>query len=86
MNLVDLDFLHAMDACLLRGAMKANRTLGDWKKREWSLEQNALYAAKILGHLARAMRANNMDDARRHIAAIACNAWILWYHARELKK
>lgn len=86
MTLVDYDFLHAMDTCLVDGAMKPNRTLGDWKKRKWSLEQNALYAAKILGHLARAMRAGNTDDARRHIAAIACNAWILWYHAKELKK
>lgn len=83
MKLVDDEFTDAMHQEFYKGANKDGRAYFDWKRLKWDSDKELLYIAKLLGHVAIGIRAGDYQTRRRHLAAVACNANILWYHVKE---
>jgi len=77
------DFIDAMAQEFFEGTKKKGRVWNDWKALNWSKEYELLYTAKLMGHLAKAVRADNPFDKKKHLAAVACNANILWFHSEK---
>jgi len=65
--------------------VKNGREFGDWQRLNWDKTYEQLYEAKLIGHFAQAMRSDSAADKCKHLAAVACNACILWYHAKKEK-
>ena len=72
-DLLDLDFAAAMADTFAEG-VKDGRTAGDWKNHPKTAETRDRYRAKILRHLHEFTNGGGRD----HLAAIACDACILW--------
>lgn len=83
MRLVDEDFIDAMHSEFYAGCDKQGRQYWDWKNIKWSNEQKLLYTAKLIGHMAKSIRAETSEERLKHLAAVACNANILWHHQKE---
>ena len=73
MELLDLDFAAAM-ADVFGAGVKDGRAAGDWRGHPQTDETRDKYRAKILRHL----REYTNGNGREHLAAIACDACILW--------
>ena len=69
-------FFCAMETCLLLGSLKKDRSVGDWKNLEWNREKLCEYASKITRHTAKFLDTGDL----RHLAAVACNAGIIYYN------
>lgn len=81
---VDDDFIDAMADNFYNGVLQnTGRQHYDWKKLKWDHKWQLLYTSKLIGHLAAANRAESAEDRKMHLAAVACNANILWYHQKE---
>ena len=78
LELIDLNFIHAMDECFKAG-IKGDRKANDWKDIQGTIENQNKYFAKINRHAARAFTCDSYEKAMRHLAAIACDANILWH-------
>lgn len=74
-SLVEPSFIMAM-ASIMELGLKNGRQPGDWKDipRDQALEQ---YRDALLRH------AFAEDESEDHLAAVACNAMILWWHRRQ---
>jgi hypothetical protein len=83
MRLVDDEFIDAMHGCFYLGVEEHGRVQWDWKRLKWDSNTQLLYTAKLLGHVAKGIRAETAEERRKHLAAVACNANILWHHQRE---
>lgn len=83
MKLVDEDFIDAMHNEFYAGCDKKGRQRWDWKNIKWTDTQEILYTAKLVGHMAEGLRAETAEERKKHLAAVACNANILWHHQRE---
>ena len=83
MKLVDDEFCDAMHDCFYKGMQKDGRVKWDWKRLKWNENTQLLYTAKLLGHMAQGLRAETAAERCEHLAAVACNANILWHHQRE---
>ena len=83
MKLVDDEFTDAMHNEFYKGVQKDGRAYWDWKRLKWNKRIELLYTAKLLGHVAKGIRAETADERRKHLAAAACNCNILWHHQRE---
>jgi hypothetical protein len=66
-------FADAVDECFARG-VKDGRKAGDWKHIEPTEVNYALYQEKVRSHLTRF----DITGDPAHLAAVACNAEILW--------
>jgi hypothetical protein len=66
-------FADAVDACFARG-VKNGRKAGDWKHIKPTEQNYALYQEKVRSHLTRF----DITGDPSHLAAVACNAEILW--------
>ena len=78
-NLLDEDFLNAMVDNMRRG-LKHGRKVNDWKERDENGVMDRQYA--IARHYGKYQRTREP----RHLAAIACNALICWWHRiREME-
>jgi hypothetical protein len=80
MALVPFDFIAAMADNFERG-LKDGRKAFDWKKIEWNDAETLKYFSKLMRHLMSAAEGKTDCD---HLAAVACNAAILWHHERKL--
>lgn len=80
-HLVDLDFVAAMCNVYRAGLTTPGREPNGWKLLAWDDEHREEYVSKILRHL----HAFTQTGSREDLAAIACNANILWHHAAEDK-
>ena len=83
MRLVDDEFCDAMHDCFYKGMQENGYVKWGWKRLKWDHETQLLYTAKLLGHVAKGIRAETAEERREHLAAVACNANILWHHQRE---
>jgi hypothetical protein len=66
-------FADAVDECFARG-VKGGRKAGDWKHIEPTEVNYSLYQEKVRSHLTRF----DITGDPAHLAAVACNAEILW--------
>lgn len=80
---LDERFLDAMADCFYRGVRKNGRAFNDWKTRKWDNNLKLLYTSKLIGHVAKGIRAATAEERRKHLAAVACNANILWHHEKD---
>ena len=86
MNLfLDEDFLDSMADCFCKGSTKDGRAYFDWKRLKWNPDLKLLYTSKLIGHMANGIRANTAKERREHLAAVACNANILWHHEKDFE-
>jgi len=79
-DLLDLNFAAAMCDNMEDG-LKDDRTVNGWKGMDWNVDLLEAYEAKILRHL----HAWQTTGDVQHLAAIACNANIIWHKAIEDK-
>jgi len=82
MSKLDEDFLDAMADCFWVGTFKHGRAYDDWKRLKWNDRLQLLYTSKLIGHMAKGIRGDNVQEKRKHLAAVACNANILWHHLK----
>jgi hypothetical protein len=75
-HLLDLGFCAAMCRNWEAG-IKEGRTANDWETLPQTNETRDRYAAKVLRHLHEYVEQRGV--AAEHLAAIACNANILWH-------
>lgn len=81
---VDVDFMGAMDENWREGADRPGRSPNDWKDIPWDEEQEQIYTHKLLRHFAQSRNLEmSTKQRRKHLAAVACNANILWYHSHD---
>jgi hypothetical protein len=66
-------FADAVDECFAKG-VKDGREAGDWKHIKPTESNYALYQEKVRSHLTRF----DITGDPAHLAAVACNAEILW--------
>ena len=79
-ELLDLDFAAAMCENFAAGvAQDPDREPNGWQTMDWDSPTESLYEAKILRHLHEWRRTRDP----RHLAAIACDANIIWTHAEK---
>lgn len=73
-SLVDAGFIMAM-AEVMEAGLKGERNREDWQRieRQQALEE---YRDALLRHAF----GQGPEDERQHLAAVACNAMILWWH------
>lgn len=76
-DLIDQDFIEAMRENMRMG-IKNGRKAGDWKERDEEGVEDRFEAIDRHGEKFE----STLDP--RHLAAIACNALIVWWH--EVKK
>lgn len=79
-SLLDPDFLRAMNENMELGNQKDNREPNDWKELNEREDQDRLDA--IFRHYNKYRDTNNLH----HLAAIACNAMICWWHEQNEDK
>lgn len=77
-TLIDIKFVEAMERCFKAG-IKEDRKANDWKEIALTDENIKKYFAKINRHAARAFLCDSYENGMPHLAAIACNANILWH-------
>jgi hypothetical protein len=78
-ELLDADFLQAMEKCFAAGN-KNGRKPNDWKDREYTKNLHDVYLSKIMRHAASSYSGTFTGETKReHLAAVACNANILWH-------
>jgi hypothetical protein len=58
--------------------IKGDRVAFNWMSMHWDTDVEARYLAKALRHLAQADMAGNAENRMKHLAALFCNANILW--------
>lgn len=73
-SLVDAGFIMAM-AEVMEAGLKGGRNREDWQRveRQQAIEE---YRDALLRHAF----GQGPEDERQHLAAVACNAMILWWH------
>jgi hypothetical protein len=71
-------FADAVDECFAKG-VKDGRKAGDWKHIEPTEQNYGLYQEKVRSHLTRF----DITGDPAHLAAVACNAEILWEMAQR---
>jgi hypothetical protein len=81
LDLVPFPFIRDIAICFENG-IKGDRTANGWKLLKWDPDLENLYNAKLMGHHAAAMRATDPRERGEHLAAVAANACIIWYHAK----
>lgn len=81
-ELFDFDFAAAMCDNWAEG-IKDGRQANDWQTMEWDKETRAKYLGKTLRHMYQCINATNPGEAKKHAAAVACNANILWRRESE---
>ena len=84
MRKLDNDFLDAMADCFHKGVKKDGRAFDDWKTMDWGDNMQLLYTSKLIGHMAKGIRGDDPHERRKHLAAVACNANIIWHHLKEV--
>lgn len=77
-ELLDLGFAAEMCGNWEKG-VKGNRLPNDWESIEQTSENKDKYVAKILRHLQGYVESESPAEMTQHLAAIACNANILWH-------
>jgi hypothetical protein len=82
-HLVGLDFVAAI-AEVFAGGLKNGREPFDWQEREWTKEEHDEYCDALLRHVQRAIQTRTKAESLKHWAAVAANAYILWWHNRSL--
>jgi hypothetical protein len=66
----------------LEDGIKDGRKANDWQDRQPGPETEDGYFDACLRHLIAARyESDNAPNAREHLAAVAANAMIMWYHA-----
>jgi hypothetical protein len=85
MSLIDLRFMGAMATCF-KGGIKDGRKAFDWMLIKPDTENAQKYRGKILRHLLDAALTEDMPRAMQHMAAIACDANILWNLLKKIDK
>lgn len=58
--------------------IKGGREAFDWMKMNWDHSVEEVYIAKTLRHLVQADMSFTLTDKIKHLAALFCNANILW--------
>jgi hypothetical protein len=58
--------------------IKGDRVAFNWMSMHWDTDVEDKYLAKALRHLAQADMAVNAENRIKHLAALFCNANILW--------
>lgn len=64
--------------------VKNHREPFDWIDMEWNPQVESIYMAKTLRHLVQADLARNSEIHIKHLAALFCNANILWRRCDDL--
>lgn len=77
-ELLDTAFLFAMISNWLDGADRPGRVVNGWRDIEPTGINVITYFAKLERHLNAAIDAGDKTEAQAHLAAIACNANILF--------
>jgi hypothetical protein len=75
-TLVDMDFTQAMAQIFAEG-IKENRVANGWKNIKWSPANEARFFDALLRHVHQALKE---PDNLKHVASIATNANVIWYH------
>ena len=76
----DWRFIEAMVFNWIDGAQRPGREPNGWKIIPWDRKTRFKYFKKLMGHAAQAFAAQDITEARKHWAAVACNANILFHH------
>ena len=77
--LIDLNFVAAMEKCFAAGN-KNDRKPNDWRDMPYTKNTHDVYLSKILRHAASSYSGTFSGETKRqHLAAVACNANILWH-------
>ena len=61
-----------------RDGIRGSRIAFNWMNMRWDTDVEAKYLAKALRHLSQADMACNAESRINHLAAVFCNANILW--------
>ena len=77
--LVGLDFVGAMALTLAEG-LKEGRQPFDWQQIDWTHETYSQYYSALLRHVSAANYSPAVGDSCKHWLAVACNAYIIWWH------
>lgn len=64
--------------------IKGSRKAFDWRTMPWDNSVEEAYLAKTLRHLVQSDMALTLDDKIKHLAALFCNANILWRRCDDL--
>lgn len=64
--------------------IKGDRKAFDWHTMHWDDGTETLYIAKTVRHLVQADMALTLEDKIKHLAALFCNANILWRRCGDL--
>lgn len=64
--------------------VRGKRESFDWMRMRWDNNVSNAYVAKTLRHFIEADRATTQDDQLKHLAALFCNANILWRRCDDL--
>jgi hypothetical protein len=76
-HLLDLDFCAAMCENFQEG-LTGDRVENGWKSLKSTTENLNKYEGALMRHFHLAKKAVLSEDRKKHLAAIACNANILW--------
>lgn len=76
-------FLSAISANWASG-LKDGRKAFDWMMMNWNMYVEGLYVAKTMRHLIQADTSQTPDLINKHLAALFCNANILWRRCGDL--
>jgi len=79
-HLLDLEFAGAMCETWAEG-LKGDRRPNNWKKLPWDRTIHDKYVGAIMRHLREYLSTTDPERRRQAMAAIGCNANILWYYS-----
>ena len=75
-----------MAKCFYAG-IKGNRKAHDWQDIPNTIENRDKYLSKIVRHASKGYYSDptKLNEQRKHLAAVACNANILWHMLGDTK-
>ena len=68
------------------GGVKDGRAPFGWLTMQWDHEMEAKYIAKTLRHFSLAETAPSLEIKTKHLAALFCNANILWRRCSDIQQ
>lgn len=82
-HLVGLDFIESIAHVFQKGFEKENRKPNGWKELTWTDESENCFYDALLRHVKGSMESKNKIDKLIHLASVAANAYIIWWHNNE---